>query len=302
MLQPKVLPTPTHRNLLPPNREYAYFEGASVMPFPCTVTDFDMGNAWWLAETSLLSYADESFVSERWAEVGVERIGVLRGAGTLCYVASTDRFVIVSFRGATILRKGKGTTLPDILNDWKSNAQVTLVNWGPNGAVHQGFAMALDDVWWGKHERPGLKTYLDSILASPAQQSVWFTGHGLGGALATLAASRYGRAAGLYTFGSPHVGDRDFARSFRIPAYRFVNASDPVPSFLASYGEFEHVGMLKRIRADGSIVDGPSEDRRLSDWFRRLVAGSGQGIESFADHAPVTYAIRIWNACIRASS
>jgi hypothetical protein len=31
-----------------------------------------MGTAWWLAGTSLLSDADEAFVSERWAEVGVE--------------------------------------------------------------------------------------------------------------------------------------------------------------------------------------------------------------------------------------
>lgn len=136
--------------------------------------------------------------------------------------------------------------------------------------------MALDEVWWGRREQPGVKAWLDSNTAGPAQRSVWFTGHGLGAAPATPATSRYGRATGLYTFGSPHVGDRAFAGSFGTPAYRFVNASDPVPSFLASFGHFEHVGTLKYIRTDGSIVDGPVGVQRLGDWCRRLTAGDGE--------------------------
>jgi len=282
-----------------PQRAYTYCSGASAIPFPGSDNGFSMGTAWWLAETSLLRYADEAFVSERWAEVGVEQVGVFRGGGTVCHVVSTDRWVIVSVRGVMVLRKGEGTTLPDVLQEWKSHAKITLVNWNPNGAVHQGFAMALDEVWWGRQEQPGVKAWLDSNTAGPAQRSVWFTGHGLGAALATLAASRYGRATGLYTFGSPHVGDRAFAGSFGTPADRFVNASDPVPSFLASFGHFEHVGTLKYIRTDGSIVDGPVGVQRLGDWCRRLTAGDGRGVTAFAHHAPVSYAIRIWNACIQ---
>jgi hypothetical protein len=218
----------------------------------------------------------------------------------MCYAASTDHFSIVSFRGAEVLRKGEGTTLPDVLQDWKADANVALVYWGGEGTVHQGFAMALDEVWWGRHEQPGLKAYLDSLTAKPAERSLWFTGHGLGAGLATLAASRCGHAAGLYTFGSPHVGDADFAHSLRMPAYRFVNASDLVPSLLEAFGKFEHVGVLKSIRSDGAIVDGPTRDWNLGDRFRKLLAGGGHSIESFADHAPLTYAVRIWNACVQA--
>lgn len=72
MLQPKILPPPTHHNLLPPNRAYTYCSGMSAIPFPGSDNGFSMGTAWWLAGTSLLSDADEAFVSERWAEVGVE--------------------------------------------------------------------------------------------------------------------------------------------------------------------------------------------------------------------------------------
>jgi len=301
MLHPKVLPALTHSRLLPPNQNYAYFSGASAFPFPCAEAEFDMRNAWWLAEASLLSYADETFATQQWAGAGVVQVRAIRGPGTLCYVAVTDRFIIVAFRGAQVLRKGEGTTLPDVLEDWKTDAKVALVNCGVNGTVHQGFTMALDEVWWGRHQWPGLKAYLDSLTAGQAWRSLWFTGHGLGAALATLAASRYGQAAGLYTFGSPHVGDLEFAKSFRMPVYRFVNASDMVPSFLATFGRFEHVGVLKSIRSDGSIVDGPARDWRLGDRVRKLLAGRSHGIESFADHAPLSYAIRLWNACLQTS-
>ncbi len=298
MLTPRDLPIPSLRNLLPPNRAHPYFQGASDFPFPCAMTKFDLRNAWWLAEASLLAYADETFVCEQWTRVKPDlELRFFLGPAAKGYVASTDQIVIVAFRGNEVRKKGEGTTLSDVLEDWTTDAKVALVNWSGNGTVHQGFNMALDEVWWDKHDKPGLKTYLDTLVAKQAQRSLWLTGHGLGGALATLAASRYGRAAGLYTFGSPHVGDRIFAQSFNLPAYRFVNGADIVPSFLAAYGPYEHVGLPKYIGSGGSVRDRPGGLKKLGIRVRQLIAGGGHGLAGFSDHAPLAYVINLWNAC-----
>jgi predicted lipase len=68
-------------------------------------------------------------------------------------------------------------------------------------------------------------------------------GHSLGAALATLAADRLPDVQGLYTFGSPRVGDKGFQAHFRVKAYRLVNGKDIVPT-VPGEGPFRHVGEL----------------------------------------------------------
>jgi hypothetical protein len=72
---------------------------------------------------------------------------------------------------------------------------------------------------------------------------VVFTGHSLGGALATLAALEYASTPGspadvqVYTFGAPQVGDGAFVKLFdkRVPVcVRVVNPFDPIPKSLAA--------------------------------------------------------------------
>ena len=131
-------------------------------------------------------------------------------------MASTDTLAIVGFRGTEI------THLEDDLSD----AEAKLVVWSTGGRVHQGFAGALESVW-----QP-----LQAYLASLRREAVWFTGHSLGAALATLAAVRWkslgGDVGGVYTIGSPRVGDGEFADTFE-PAlsgrcFRYVNGNDGV--------------------------------------------------------------------------
>ena len=71
--------------------------------------------------------------------------------------------------------------------------------WQGGGRAHTGFAGALLDIW------PQIALELQVV----AGYSLLFTGHSLGAAMATLAASLQ-TPKSLYTFGSPRVGDAAF--------------------------------------------------------------------------------------------
>jgi triacylglycerol lipase len=116
------------------------------------------------------------------------------------------------------------------------------------GKVHDGFIQTYDGF------RKGIQ---DSLGRLGPGRKLFIAGHSLGAALATLAApdvvSMKGvKAATVYTFGSPRVGDRTFADDynslFRERSFRIANSSDivvampfPVPflGFLGGY--FTHV-------------------------------------------------------------
>jgi triacylglycerol lipase len=154
-------------------------------------------------------------------------------------------------------------------------------------------------------------------------RTFWFTGHSLGAALATLAADRYRDVQGLYTFGSPLVGDRAFAHDFFVNAFRIVNNNDFV-AHVPPFGPcvrpphvrpYEHVGQLKYISSEGVLQDNPSRWARLTDGFKgrygHLVNLAGQlrsgwigelPDDGFNDHAPLFYALRVWNAYASALS
>lgn len=84
------------------------------------------------------------------------------------------------------------------------------------------------------------------------------TGHSLGGALATLSLRFYNNPeAQLYTFGSPRVGDKNFANNtnerFK-KIYRFENTFDivtalPPQKVMTGFPEYKHVGRLIKINS-----------------------------------------------------
>jgi triacylglycerol lipase len=318
----KPIPPNTLDNTIPPNKSYVYFEDCNDHPFRHASNIFEMINAWWLAEAAFLAYAEPPFAKPRFQDAGLPEVEFFSGESTQCYVARNDNFVIVAFRGSE-LREREGTNSHDIryiVADWRIDLMTDLVRSGQGGSVHKGFKEALDEVW--THKR--LKPYLDEASNRDGRKrSVWFTGHSLGAALATLAAAQYDDVAGLYAFGSPRVGDRAFANCFRVNSYRFVNNDDvvtkvPLLSYhrdgifaeLLSFGLYRHVGNLKYIDSEGNILDAPSLWMRLKDNFRKVVKNAfNLGLlrirgelprNSLTDHAPIYYALSIWNNYDRA--
>ena len=115
--------------------------------------------------------------------------------GTQVYCWNDGKYACVAFRG----------TEPTQWSDIKADLKIRKVKC-PTGFVHRGFRDALNEVWYD----------VTQWLVKQKKEHVFFTGHSLGGALATLASSRWNTpTTHLYTFGSPRVGGKGFVKSFK---------------------------------------------------------------------------------------
>jgi hypothetical protein len=299
-LQKPIPPSHPVDRLVPPDTNYRYFENALEHPFFFNAREFQLRNAWWLMEAAFLVYVnDEDFVKQQLHQAGLPEFKFFNREGTQCFVAFNQNFIIAAFRG-TELKFTK-----EFLFDAAADINIRQVNSGRSGKVHSGFKKALDIIW------DDFSAYLNEIRKKyHFQQTVWFTGHSLGGALATLAADRFGEIQGLYVFGCPRVGDKNFRKHFPLPetSFRIDNKSDIITKLPPAWGYY-HVGKLKYINGERKLRDNPSYWERIKDetrWgyfrlryvFRQWnLDGFLQSIFGFlVDHAPLYYAIFIWNA------
>lgn len=294
----KEVPLISFRNLSPPYMDYDYFQNVGRYPFQFKATSFNLINAWWLAEASTLVYADPDFVKTRFNQAGLPEVRFFDKQSTQCYVAHNDHFVIVAFRGSEIWKKDGNFDLDKVIADLKADVDIRFTEWPPGGKVHRGFKEALDEVW------PDLLPHLKKLEGKGCK--IWMTGHSLGAALATLGGSRYGNVQGVYSFGSPRVGDDGFKEKCDVKIYRVVNNDDlfcqvPPP------GRYVHVGELKFIDS-GAILRNQMPERERIDYQRpderygqdntnsqKKNSFKGFVPAAFRDHVPLLYAVHIWN-------
>jgi hypothetical protein len=133
---------------------------------------------------------------------------------------------------------------------------------------------------------------------NPARTTV-FTGHSLGAALATLAASHYDQAR-VIAFGSPRVGDDAFGHRLSLRnIVRYVDCCDMVCRVPPPLLGYSHVGTEAYINRLG-VLDPDAdadEDSKESDqtkariyYLARYAWRIGNvGFRDLADHAPVNY-------------
>jgi triacylglycerol lipase len=182
-------------------------------------------NALALAYASNLAYKDQATIRSVAPSYGFDKVSVRSVREVQALIAGSKDAVVVAFRG----------TRPDQLLDWMTDIDAVQVAFGDYfkcpavGDTHQGFTFALLRVW-------------DLIVADVTAfqdkaQTLWITGHSLGGALAALATAAFTFAKrmpvnGLYNYGQPRVGDLTFTAQcdshFGNLFFRFVNDEDIV--------------------------------------------------------------------------
>lgn len=273
-----------------PGLATVYFERHARRPFvPCLV-GYDSLTAWWLAELSRLIYRQGP------DEIGAQASGPLRSEVLETVGLRETAFFNHGGSQAALIEPAADTAVPfagvifrgsDDMQAWFDvNFNLALVDWEGGGTVHGGFREALDAIW------PPIRGALDELRGDTP---VIYAGHSLGGAIATLAASRR-RPALTYTFGSPRVGDAVFGAT--VPGERFVrivNNRDIVTELPLG---LPHVGALHYISHSGQIQVEPDIETVFRDRLKRdpsfefqrnLFEVATGPPQEFADHAPVNY-------------
>ncbi|HEV8582865.1 MAG TPA: lipase family protein [Thermoanaerobaculia bacterium] len=210
------------------------------------------------------------------------------GFNVVSYFArgSTQAFAARNAESDTALVAFRGTE-PDDVMDLADDLNALWTAWPQGGRVHKGFKRALelvrkDVVNWIEQHRP---------------RRLLLTGHSLGAALSTLLASLRNPDR-LVTFGSPAVGDHDFAATLPAnTARRYVDCCDLVTRVPPENFGFEHVGTRLYINSLGQVIPNATEDhikadRRAGreDYFQQHAWKKGNvAIRDLADHAPINY-------------
>ena len=273
--------TTTWAELLRPGDASDFFDRPVLPRFDPSLTAYDRDNAWWMAELSRLVYRHDVPETEPLtpsrgfflARAGLREVRFFSdekiGAQAILVVDGNPSFAALVFRGT---EQG----LPDFAADLadlhvRSDAEIV--------DVHGGFKGQLDSIW------DEIEVEL-SKLTCP----IFYTGHSLGAALATLAAARRPPQA-VYAFGSPLVGNNAFARmTARLPIHRVVDGSDIVTVMPPAKFGFVHAGTEHRI---GTSSTKPRLTSTIVRVLRSILSIHKHPPKYLADHAPKNYVQRL---------
>ncbi|MBK8492903.1 MAG: lipase family protein [Saprospirales bacterium] len=212
--------------------------------FDESVEDHTLPNAMTLADFSHLAYFGPAYVEKQLKLWGYEIFQWVENeeTDTQAFITGKGSHLIVCFRGTS--------SGADALVDarfFKTNA------FGGRGRVHKGFQGALDSVW------NQLKDAVDSL--GPTKK-LFICGHSLGAALAELAAHRFAlgeyQVAGVYVYGSPRVGNRDFMDAYNElleeKTFLHINNKDIVATIPPRILGFNHLGGSPRQFNEGHAI------------------------------------------------
>lgn len=196
-----------------------------------------------MAKLAEIAYLDGKEAKKQFKEMGFPNHKFWDIDGAQVHAIWTKGIYVLAFRG----------TEPDELSDVLADLNAFPSKGVSGGWVHLGFQGEVDKVW--DEIKAHKESHTDSCF-------FYITGHSLGGAMATLAASRFNlidKVDCLFTYGSPRVGTRSFVKSCKFLHYRHKNNNDivtTVPLFLMGY---KHHGILRYINFYGNV-------RKLTVW------------------------------------
>lgn len=235
------------------------------------------------AELSMLSYYADKEIVDLVRGAGLGECYFEEHDGAQAYVLGTDTDCIVVCRG----------TEPHEWNDVRADANAWSVA-TEVGRLHSGFNSEVNDIW------PRLEQRLEEN-----RRPLWFAGHSLGGAMATICAGRCklskipSNPEAIFTYGSPRVGNRKYINFVKIPHYRWVNNNDVVPRVPPQWLGYRHSGQEIYIDSQGRLRS-LTPWRKFADRMRGLLAALRLGeIDYFGDHGMNRYIAAIKGAVER---
>lgn len=301
--------------LIKPGNSNQYFDLSNPPAISVGETNFNSGNAWWLAELSRMVYREDKHntceenknisTEEILKKVGMEKIGEISNDesstyGLLIKVVAFDKktqteipCLVLAFRGT------------NGLDDWKINFRAYQRGFYDRGNVHSGFQQAFLSI-------------KDELLNLPVihDYPVFITGHSLGAALATLCTAYLSNIGinldACYTYGSPRVGNDEFAESLSDNnIYRVINHCDIVTTvpFDLAVIQYRHAGKPcfidadMKMRLNMSIEDIEQYQKtRLTNinkafstvlLLEKIRAGEVELYSFLTEHAPINYVAKL---------
>jgi triacylglycerol lipase len=234
-----------------------------------------------MAELAMIAYNDEAEAQRAARAIGFPEAQLFDNDGSQAFRFRNEHDVVVACRG----------TEPTEWNDIRADANAVMSVVGSLGNVHSGFNREVDDLW----------PLIEELLRHN-QQPVWFCGHSLGAAMATICAYRCKASSiasdphELHTFGSPRVGCRRYIRHAKLSHYRWVHNNDVVTRVPPAWMGYRHCG-------DEVYLDRHGRIRKLTglwrsrDRWRGFITGLLQWrFDLLTDHSIGQYAGHIATA------
>ena len=218
--------------------------------------------SWLFAVLSKICYSDPAQAQPQFEEIGYTKVTFLDNSGSQGYVLENKNEIIVVCRGTET--KEPIDMIQDIKLWYVSEPRV--------GLVHDGFKTSADLLW------PTVYDQIQNHKSKP----VYFTGHSLGAAMASVMAVRMlhdsdmAKPKKLFTYGSPRAFSfiSSCIACSGIEHHRWVNNLDIVtrsPGMLMGY---RHFGKLHYINSWGNVVDKANvfyrERDRIGSWNRAI--------------------------------
>lgn len=223
-----------------------------------------------MAELAMVSYNDPDEARRAAASLGFPDLTFYERDGSQAYRFRNQHDCVIACRG----------TEANEWNDIRADVRASSVLSETVGRVHRGFKREVDDLW------PMLET---ALMCN--RQPLWFCGHSLGGAMATICAGRCllshidSNPERLFSFGSPRVGNPRYTQYTKLDHLRYVNNNDIVTRVPPAWFGYQHCGNEIYIDRRGEIrksgFAGKTRDRWIGFW-RGLLTGK---IDPFEDHS-----------------
>ena len=234
-----------------------------------------MNRSSYFANLSALAYKDfNKALQTKLKEMGYPTQRFIDVDGAQVLYLQNKQEQVLAFRG----------TEPNEMSDVKADLKAWKSKSKTDGKVHDGFYDEINKVW--AKIRPLIKT----------GKPLYICGHSLGGAMATIAASRLEKeCTALYTYGSPRVGNKRFVDNLTVTHYRWRNNNALVPAVPLWIMGFRHHGIYCYLNHYGNKRDGLSKWQRFKDWCRGHWAAI-KNLEFFdgvRDHSITEYYKRI---------